>query len=81
MAYSTEAGPTKYLVGTEQGVVLALNKKPKKAVETGTWFGLDTKGGQSPHHGPVYRVRAGAGEDGALRLCPGVSSSAWRCRE
>jgi hypothetical protein len=28
-----EAGPTKYLVGTEHGVVLSCNKKPKKAVE------------------------------------------------
>jgi len=56
LEWSQEAGPTKYLVGTEQGYVLALNKKPKKPVETGTWFGLDTKGGQQPHHGPVYRV-------------------------
>merc|ERR1740127_200165 len=60
--WTQEAGPTKYLVGTEQGVVLALNKKPKKAVETGTWFGLDTKGGQGPHHGPVYRVHRSLGK-------------------
>jgi dynein intermediate chain 2 len=25
MEYNTEAGPTKYLVGTEQGVVLSIN--------------------------------------------------------
>jgi dynein intermediate chain 2 len=54
--WTQEAGPTKYLVGTEQGVVLALNKKPKKAVETSMWFGLESKGGISPHYGPVYRV-------------------------
>jgi len=55
--WSQEAGPTKYLVGTEQGAVLALNKKPKKDVETSTWFGIPEKGGGGPHHGPVYKVR------------------------
>jgi dynein intermediate chain 2 len=54
--WSQEAGPTKYLVGTEQGAVLSLNKKPKKAVETSMWFGLESKGGISPHYGPVQRV-------------------------
>ena len=29
MAYNTEAGPTKYLVGTEQGVVLSINTVTK----------------------------------------------------
>jgi dynein intermediate chain 2 len=56
LEWSQEAGPTKYLVGTEQGCVLALNKKPKKAVETSMWFGLESKGGISPHYGPVYKV-------------------------
>ena len=30
MAYNTEAGPTKYLVGTEQGTVLSINLRTKK---------------------------------------------------
>ena len=31
MAYSTEAGPTKYLVGTEQGVVVSVNTRVRGA--------------------------------------------------
>lgn len=57
LEWTQEAGPTKYLAGTEQGCVLVLNKKPKKAVEIGTWFGLESKGGQYPHYGPVYAVK------------------------
>jgi len=57
LEWAQEAGPTKYLVGTEQGCVLALNKKPKKPIETSTWFGLETKGGYFPHHGPVYSCK------------------------
>ena len=30
LEYNTEAGPTKFLVGTEQGVVLAINLRNKK---------------------------------------------------
>ncbi|KAF4676915.1 Dynein intermediate chain 2, axonemal, partial [Perkinsus chesapeaki] len=33
LEWQQEAGPTKYLVGTEQGACMALNKKPKKPVE------------------------------------------------
>lgn len=52
-----EAGPTKYLVGTEHGIVLSCNKKPKKAVEVGSWYGSESKGGYGRHFGPVYSVK------------------------
>mmetsp|Transcript_31809 Transcript_31809/g.69554 ORF Transcript_31809/g.69554 Transcript_31809/m.69554 type:complete len:576 (+) Transcript_31809:126-1853(+) len=52
-----EAGPTKYLVGTEHGIILSCNKKPKKAVEVGTWFGSEERGGYGKHFGPVYSVK------------------------
>lgn len=41
--------PTKYLVGTEQGVILSANKRPKKPVEINRRYGL--KSGK--HHGPI----------------------------
>jgi dynein intermediate chain 2 len=59
MDYNIEAGPTKYIVGTEQGIVLQLNMKKKG--------GADKGGGGSPfvpqdagpgrHHGPIYTVQ------------------------
>lgn len=52
-----EAGPTKFLVGTEHGITLACNRKPKKAVEVSTWFGQEERGGHGRHFGPVYSVR------------------------
>jgi dynein intermediate chain 2, axonemal len=52
-----EAGPTKYLVGTEEGIGLALNKKPKKAVELGGWFGSEEKGGHGRHYGPIWTIK------------------------
>ena len=55
--WQQEAGPTKYLVGTEEGVCMNLTKKPKKPVEMGGWFGAEDHGGQQPHHGPVYSIK------------------------
>lgn len=57
LEWMQEAGPTKYLVGTEHGIVLACNKKPKKAVEVSTWFGLEDRGGHGRHFGPVYACK------------------------
>eukprot|EP00742_Colponemidia_sp_Colp-10_P001216 GILJ01001309.1.p1 GENE.GILJ01001309.1~~GILJ01001309.1.p1 ORF type:complete len:593 (-),score=99.77 GILJ01001309.1:140-1918(-) len=53
LEYNPEAGPTKYLVGTEQGVVLSVNKKPKKAIEINQRFG----GEVGKHHGPIYSIQ------------------------
>ena len=53
LEYNTEAGPLKYLVGTEQGYVLQANKRPGRAVEINQRFGLDS----GKHHGPVYAIQ------------------------
>jgi len=52
-----EAGPTKYLVGTEHGIILACNRRPKKAIEIGQWFGSEERGGYGRHFGPVYSCK------------------------
>jgi dynein intermediate chain 2 len=57
LEWMQEAGPTKYLVGTEHGVILSCNKKPKKAVEVGSWYGSENKGGFGRHFGPVYACK------------------------
>lgn len=55
--YKSEAGATRYLVGTEQGLVTLIDRKAKKDAESTKGikavFGL--KGGR--HHGPVYSVQ------------------------
>lgn len=53
LAWSLEAGPTKFLLGTEQGVVLSLKTRPKKPPEISQRFGCE--GGR--HYGPVCAVR------------------------
>jgi len=57
LEWMQEAGPTKFLVGTEHGITLACSRKPKKACEIGTWFGAETRGGYGKHFGPVYAVK------------------------
>jgi dynein intermediate chain 2 len=53
MEYNTEAGPAKYLVGTEQGVVLSVNLRKKKSNDC--IQSLDQGAGK--HHGPVYSIQ------------------------
>lgn len=53
LEYSSEAGPSKYLVGTEQGVVLSINLKNRKQNNGITV--LDQGAGK--HHGPIYAVQ------------------------
>jgi dynein intermediate chain 2 len=57
MEYKSDAGATRYLVGTEQGVVLLLDRKPKKDSESqkGVKNVFGVKGGK--HHGPIYSVQ------------------------
>mmetsp|Transcript_17717 Transcript_17717/g.48204 ORF Transcript_17717/g.48204 Transcript_17717/m.48204 type:complete len:583 (-) Transcript_17717:175-1923(-) len=57
LEWMMEAGPTKYLVGTEHGIIVSCSKKPKKDVEIGAWFGQPEKGGYGRHFGPVYAVK------------------------
>eukprot|EP00644_Phytophthora_capsici_P017554 jgi/Phyca11/9820/fgenesh1_pm.PHYCAscaffold_42_\ len=53
MEYNTEAGPTKYLVGTEQGAVLSVNLRNAKQNNGITLY--DTGAGK--HHGPVCAIQ------------------------
>ena len=53
LEYNTDAGPMKYLVGTEQGYILQANRRPGRPVEVNLRFGLDS----GKHHGPVYSVQ------------------------
>jgi len=57
LEWMQEAGPTKFLVGTEHGITLSCSRKPKKACEIGAWFGAETRGGYGSHFGPVYAVK------------------------
>lgn len=53
LEYNAEAGPSKYLVGTEQGVVLQVNLKNRKQ-NNGIGVFDQTAG---KHHGPVYSIQ------------------------
>ena len=63
--YSIEAGPAKYLVGTEQGVVVSLNMRKKAAAagaggakasdHSGAVTVMDSGAGK--HHGPIYSLQ------------------------
>lgn len=57
LEWMQEAGPSKFLVGTEHGLILSCTKKPKKNVEVSTWYGQEEKGGYGRHFGPVYAVK------------------------
>lgn len=58
MEYNVEAGPAKYLVGTEQGIVLQMNMR-KKAGKTGADSGVcqAQDSGSGKHHGPIYSIQ------------------------
>ena len=53
LEYNPEAGATKYLAGTEQGIIIQANKKPQKAVDISHRYGIE--GGK--HHGPIYAIQ------------------------
>lgn len=53
LEYNTEAGPTKFLVGTEQGIVMSLNMRNKKSNNGITVF--DT--GSGKHQGPIPSIQ------------------------
>lgn len=53
MDYNSEAGPSKYLVGTEQGVVLLINLKNRK--QNNGIYVFDQ--GPGKHHGPIYSIQ------------------------
>lgn len=53
LEYNTEAGPTKYLVGTEQGVVMSVNLRNRKMNNGVTVY----ENGPGKHHGPIYSIQ------------------------
>jgi dynein intermediate chain 2, axonemal len=55
LEYNSDAGPLKYLVGTEQGYILQATKK--KNIEVTQRYGVDN----GKHHGPVYAVQRNPG--------------------
>jgi dynein intermediate chain 2 len=52
LEYNSEAGPSKYLVGTEQGVVMMVNLKNRKSNNGVQVFDQ----GPGKHHGPIYSI-------------------------
>lgn len=50
LEYNSDAGPLKYLIGTEQGYVLQANKR--KTIEVQNRYGYDI----GKHHGPIYSL-------------------------
>jgi len=57
LEFMMEAGATKFLVGTEHGLPILVNRRAKKAPEIGTWFGSEDRGGYGRHFGPVYGIK------------------------
>lgn len=53
LEYNTEAGPTKFLVGTEQGIVMSLNMRNKKTNNGITVF----DNGSGKHNGPIPSIQ------------------------
>lgn len=53
LEYNADAGFTKYLVGTEQGVVLLINLKNRKQNNGITVYDQ----GLGKHHGPIYSIQ------------------------
>lgn len=62
LEYRTDAGATKYLVGTESGEVISLERKAKKdAGSVITVKATYGSGGEHGHHGPIYSVKRNPG--------------------
>lgn len=53
LEYSTEAGPTKYVIGTEQGVVISVNLRNRKMNNGVTIY----DSGPGKHHGAIYSIQ------------------------
>jgi len=57
LEWMVEAGPAKFLIGSERGEVISCSRKPKKTVEIASWFGHEEMGGHGKHYGPVYACK------------------------
>merc|ERR1719277_1833644 len=60
LEYRSDAGATKYLVGTEQGMVVSVERKAKKDGDSQKQIKLVYGGGggeeMNKHHGPIYSL-------------------------
>lgn len=59
MEYRSDAGATRFLVGSEQGAVLLADRKAKKDSESNKSIraSYGSQPGQQGHHGPVYALQ------------------------
>ena len=53
LEYNSEAGPTKYLVGTEQGLVMSVNLRNRKMNNGVSVY----DNGHGKHHSPIYSIQ------------------------
>lgn len=77
LEYRTDAGATKFLVGTESGDVLSIERKAKKdsssQISIKQTFGGDGVG----HHGPVYSVKRNPGNSKYFLSVGDWSAKVW----
>lgn len=71
LEYNSDAGPLKYLVGTEQGYVVQATKK--KTVEITQRFGIEN----GKHHGPVYAIQRNPGHSKYFLSVGDWSAKIW----
>lgn len=57
LEYNTEAGPTKYLVGTEQGIPLSINLRQRKSNNGITVLESQSSSNNGQHHGAVRSIQ------------------------
>lgn len=73
LEYNTDAGPLKYLIGTEQGYILQASKRPNKPVEIQHRFGYES----GKHHGPVYALKRNPGHSKYFMSIGDWSAKIW----
>jgi len=71
LCYNADAGPLKYLLGTEQGYGVLVNKR--KTVEITQRFGIDT----GKHHGPIYALGRNPGHPKFFLSVGDWSAKVW----
>jgi len=58
--YNPEVGTTKYLVGTEQGSIMTVNRRLKRPIDIYPRFGIETN---TRHYGPVVALQRNSGHN------------------
>lgn len=57
LEWQLEAGPAKFLCGTEMGTGLMIQRKAKRPTEVSMWFGDQAHGGRDQHLGPIIGIK------------------------